>query len=196
MTEQITDVEWDQLKLSISNLIQNLHMTFGWFNEEELRETPRRILDFYKEWSNSNEFTATTFPVAIERDSHKIPSMVRAKNISYFSTCSHHVLPFYGKVDITYLPNKKYIGISKLPRAVKKFASIPRMQETFSEDIADYLYELLDPLFLYVRVKDTKHLCTMMRGVRQTEMEVDTNALRFKPEMESKLDHLKMEASL
>lgn len=182
------EINWNSLHNYIENLIYKLHEEFGWFNTEEVKRTPERILKFYGEFINSNDFEFTTFP-APEDERDVIQS---ENNIAFYSLCSHHFLPFFGSVHISYLPDKKYCGISKLSRVVKKFASKPGMQEHLINEIANYLNEELEPRFLMVRI-EARHLCKEMRGIRQFGAISKSSAVRFKPEMENKLDHLKLE---
>jgi len=187
MDKSIKDDEWNNLELSIRNLIENLSKTFGWFNEEELKRTPERILEYYKEWANSNHFKFTTFPVE-DRD-----QMIIFNHISFFSLCSHHLLPFFGEVNISYLPDKLVGGVSKFPRLVKKYASKPGTQEFLTKEIADNLNEILSPRFLFVRV-EARHLCQEMRGIRTIGEVMKTSSLRYIEELEHNLVHLKEEA--
>lgn len=186
--DKIEEKDWKRLGEAINNLIQTQHDLFGWFDKEALDRTPERILNFYKELVDSNDFTFTVF--SVNESEHDI---IQSENdITYYSLCSHHNLPFFGKVSISYLPDKKICGISKFARVVKKFASKPGMQEHLVNEIADYLNEQLEPRFLLVRM-DGRHLCKEMRGIRQTGAISKTSAIRFKSEMEGKLSHLKEE---
>lgn len=184
---ELTEVDWDQLKLSLSNLVNNLNMMFGWYNEEELKRTPERMLEFYREWANSNDFHFTTFPVE-DRD-----QMISFNDISFYSKCSHHDLPFFGQVHISYLPDRVVGGASKFPRLVKKYASKPGSQEVLTAEIADNINDVLKPRFLFVRV-EARHLCQEMRGIRAVGEIMKTSSLRYVPEMQDKLIHLKEEA--
>ncbi|HVY92852.1 MAG TPA: GTP cyclohydrolase I FolE, partial [Bryobacteraceae bacterium] len=88
------------------------------------------------------------------------------KDIEFFSMCEHHMLPFYGKVHIAYLARNKVIGLSKLPRLVDIFARRLQIQERMTQQIAECIQEMLDPLGVGVIV-EAQHFCIMMRGVQK-----------------------------
>ncbi|HKD04751.1 MAG TPA: GTP cyclohydrolase I FolE [Bryobacteraceae bacterium] len=96
----------------------------------------------------------------------KYDEMVIVKDIEFFSLCEHHMLPFYGKVHIAYLAKDKVIGLSKLPRIVDVFARRLQIQERMTQQIAQSLQDLLDPIGVGV-VAEAQHLCMMMRGVEK-----------------------------
>jgi GTP cyclohydrolase I len=177
------------IRQSINELIQNLHDEYGWFNEEELKNTPGRIERFYKEWYGSGNFNFTKFKI----EGHE--SMVIMKNISFYSMCSHHLLPFFGIINIAYLPRPSgYIaGVSKLVRAVNKIASKPQLQENMTSEIVDLLYGNLNPLFVMVTAKG-QHMCMMMRGVRQENATMVTSAVKYSDIVKNELESLKNEA--
>ncbi len=181
--------ENDILKESIKNLIYNLHDHYGWFNEEELKNTPGRINRFYKEWYVSRNFTFTKFKL------HGQESMVILKDISFYSMCSHHLLPFFGTINIAYLPEHGgYIaGVSKLVRAVNKIASKPQLQENMTSEIVELLYDNLNPLFVMVTAKG-QHMCMMMRGVKQESATMITSAVKYNERVKNNLSSLKDEA--
>lgn len=85
------------------------------------------------------------------------------KDIEFDSVCEHHWLPFSGKVSVGYVPNKKVIGLSKVPRVVKYFSKKPQLQEQLTQEIGNYLFQLLEPYALYVIVEAT-HQCVKCRG--------------------------------
>ena len=89
--------------------------------------------------------------------------MVIMKDIEFNSTCEHHWLPFSGKVTVGYVPNKSVIGLSKIPRVVKFFSKKPQLQEQLTAEIGSYLYNLLEPLAIYVVIEST-HQCVKCRG--------------------------------
>ena len=96
----------------------------------------------------------------------KYDEMVIVKDIEFFSMCEHHMLPFYGKVHIAYLARNKVIGLSKLPRLVDVFARRLQIQERMTQQIAETIQELLDPLGVGV-IAEAQHFCMMMRGVEK-----------------------------
>jgi GTP cyclohydrolase I len=177
------------LRDSIRQLVYNLHEEYGWFNDEELKNTPGRIENFYREWYGSRNFTFTKFKVS----GHE--SMVTMKNISFYSMCSHHLLPFFGTINIAYLPRPGgYIaGVSKLVRAVNKIASKPQLQENMTSEIVELLYENLNPLFVMVTAKG-QHMCMMMRGVKQESATMVTSSVKYSDIVKKELESLKSEA--
>lgn len=180
-------IEWEELSTAIVNLIQAQNKIFGWYNDEELSKTPGRIYRFYKEWAKDNNFTFTTFPVT-DRD-----QMIIYDNIPFFSICSHHLLPFFGKVHIAYLPDQTVGGASKFSRLVKQKASKPTTQEVLTAEITDTLNEILQPRFIFVRA-EARHLCQEMRGIRSVNETMKTSSLRFVDEVQNNISHLKEEA--
>lgn len=97
---------------------------------------------------------------------------VTIKDIKFFSTCAHHWLPFFGTVTVTYIPRKNIIGLSKIPRVVKYFSKMPQVQEKLGSDIAEFLFSVLDPEKVVVKIK-AKHTCVEARGI-ETECETET----------------------
>ncbi|KJE50084.1 hypothetical protein TZ01_01005 [Acidiplasma sp. MBA-1] len=173
----------------MKRLIYNLHEKYGWFNDEELENTPRRIDSFFREWRQSGDFNFTKFRLEGKE------SMVILKDITFYSMCSHHLLPIEGTVSIAYLPKPAgYIaGVSKLVRSVNKIASKPQLQENMTSEIVDFLYNNLDPLFVMVIVKG-KHMCMMMRGVKQENAVMVTSSLKYNPSVKKAVRSLKAEA--
>ena len=96
----------------------------------------------------------------------KYDEMVIVKDIEFFSMCEHHMLPFYGKVHIAYLARNKVIGLSKLPRLVDVFARRLQIQERMTQQIAETIQELLDPVGVGI-IAEAQHFCMMMRGVEK-----------------------------
>jgi len=168
---------WEEIERKLSEIIRLLNKNLNWFNEEELKNTPRRITNFLKEYAETNkeEVKFTVF-----KNTKKYDQLIVLKDIEFSSACSHHLLPFFGKAYIGYLPNERICGVSKLARVVKKFASKPSIQEELTEEIANFLYEKLQPKFLIVVLKAT-HTCMKCRGVRNAG-EMITSAIRGKKE--------------
>jgi len=106
----------------------------------------------------------------------KYDEMVIVKDIEFFSMCEHHMLPFFGKVHVAYLAKDKVIGLSKLPRIVDAFARRLQIQERMTQQIAECIQELVDPLGVGV-VAEAQHFCMMMRGVEKQHSGTVTSAM-------------------
>ncbi len=106
----------------------------------------------------------------------KYDEMVIVKDIEFFSLCEHHLLPFFGKVHVAYLPKNKVVGLSKIPRIIDVFARRLQLQERMTQEIAHSLQDVLDPLGVGV-VCEARHLCMMMRGVEKQHSGAVTSAM-------------------
>lgn len=143
---------------------------------EGLRETPRRVAEFYEEifcgiFENPKE----------ELKLYTVPNqdeMIIAKKIPFYSLCEHHLLPFFGKAHIAYIPrNNKITGFSRLSRVVEVLASRPQLQERFTSQVADCLMQGLRPKGVLVIV-EAEHLCLSMRGLKKPGSLTVTLAMR------------------
>ncbi|MEP6904856.1 MAG: GTP cyclohydrolase I FolE [Gemmatimonadales bacterium] len=112
---------------------------------------------------------------ALFDESHE--NMVMVRDIELYSLCEHHMLPFYGKAHIAYIPNGRIVGLSKIPRIVDVFAQRLQVQERLTDQIAEAICEILNPLGVGV-VIEAYHLCMMMRGVQKQNSRTITSALR------------------
>jgi GTP cyclohydrolase I len=102
--------------------------------------------------------------------------MILVKDIEFFSMCEHHMLPFFGRAHVAYVPNEKIIGLSKIPRIVDMFARRLQVQERMTRQIAELLDEILDPQGVAVIIEGA-HMCSMMRGVKKEQATMATTAL-------------------
>ncbi len=132
---------------------------------EGLKETPRRVADAFSEFTSGENMSAadalsTTFNV-------DGGDMVIEKDIAFSSTCEHHLMPFFGRVAIAYVPDKKVVGLSKLARCVEVFAKRLQLQERLTEQIAQAVIEHLAPKGVLVWC-EAEHTCMTCRGVKKS----------------------------
>lgn len=120
-------------------------------------------------------------------------NMVMVRDIEMYSMCEHHMLPFFGKVHVAYIPNGKIVGLSKLPRVVDVFARRLQVQERLGEQIANALDEVLQPKGVGV-VIEAVHLCMMMRGVEKQSSRTITSSLRglFRDDSKTRSEFLRL----
>ena len=145
-------------------------------NREGLRDTPRRVADMCEEifegLSQPPQRKVKTYTAENQDE------MIMVKDIPFYSMCEHHLLPFSGRVHISYIPdNNRITGFSSLVRIVEAFAKRPQLQERMTTEIADYLRELLQPKGVLV-VIEAEHMCMTMRGVKKPGSLTLTSAMR------------------
>ena len=144
-------------------------------DREGLSETPDRVARMYEEmFSGLRKDPAVVLQKTF---TEKYDEMVLVKNIGFESMCEHHLLPFFGKAHIAYLPNGQIVGLSKLARLVEILSHRPQVQERMTEDIADLVMQELDARGVGV-VLEAAHTCMSIRGVRRTESVCTTSAMR------------------
>lgn len=160
-------------------------------NREGLLETPDRIARMYEEiFSGLNqtaeEHLSKTFEV--NRD-----DLVLEKDITFFSMCEHHLVPFYGKAHIAYIPNGRVAGLSKLARTLETYAKKPQLQEQLTSEVADSIMEYLNAQGVMV-VIEAEHMCMTMRGVKKpgTKTVTTTYRGRFKEDRELRKEVLSL----
>lgn len=147
------------------------------FDQEAQEKTPdrvKRMMEEFKEWRDWNDLEKGKG--IFEGEYH---DLVLIKDIEFTSFCEHHVLPFYGKASVAYLPNGHIIGLSKIPRTVRKFASRPQLQERLTHQIADYLMGWIPGIEGVMVMIEAEHLCMEIRGARMHGITV-TSAIRGK----------------
>lgn len=131
---------------------------------EGLLETPDRIARMCRQIYGGLEEDAS---VHLKKQFHATNNnIVLEKDITFYSTCEHHLLPFYGKAHVAYIPNERVAGLSKLARTVEVFARRPQIQENMTAQIADALEENLKPKGVMVML-EAEHMCMTMRGVQK-----------------------------
>ena len=144
-------------------------------SREGLRRTPERF-------SRAISFLTSGYGTDIRKILNsavfreKYSEMVVVKSIDLFSLCEHHLLPFFGKAHVAYVPNGRIVGLSKIPRLVEAFARRLQVQERLTQQIADTLYDVLKPEGVGV-VIEARHMCMMMRGVEKQNSVATTSAM-------------------
>lgn len=143
-------------------------------NREGLIDTPKRVIksfsELYKGYSqNYKDILKTSF----KAEGYK--EIILLKDIELFSTCEHHMLPFFGKAHVAYLPNKRIVGLSKIARLVECFSRRLQIQERLTKEIAEALNECLKPKGVAV-VIEAKHFCMISRGINKQNAVMKTYA--------------------
>ena len=144
-------------------------------NREGLADTPNRVARMYEEiYKGMEEDAAVHLSKTFAVDSNEI---VVEKDITFYSTCEHHLMPFYGKVHIAYLPDGRVVGLSKLARTVEVYARRLQIQELMTTQVAEAIMEHLKPQGVMVMV-EAEHMCMTMRGVAKPGSRTVTMAAR------------------
>jgi len=166
-----------QSKQDIANGISVLLSAIGdAVDGEGTAKTPTRVANMYDDLLSG--YTVDTTELLngalfeVEYD-----EMVVLKDIDFYSLCEHHLLPFYGKIHVGYLPDRQIIGLSKIPRLVEMFARRLQVQERMTQQIAAVMDELIKPIGVGV-VVEAQHLCAAMRGVKKPNTVMTTSAVR------------------
>ncbi len=133
-------------------------------SREGLKETPERIAKMYEEIYGGLTGNAQTHLEKTFRAENN--EMILERDITFYSTCEHHLMPFYGKAHVAYVPDGRVVGLSKLARTVDVFARRPQIQEKLTAQIADALMENLQPKGVMVML-EAEHMCMTMRGIKK-----------------------------
>ena len=193
MPSEITRMERSEPSAEMERMLENLLRILG---EDPLREglieTPRRMVESLSFLTSGYQ----TDPMALIRPALfnvSYNEMVMVKDIELFSLCEHHLLPFYGKCHVAYIPNGKVIGLSKIPRVVDAFARRLQIQERLTVQIAETIQEAVQPKGVAVVVEAT-HLCIVMRGVEKQHSTTVTSSMlgTFKDHLETRNEFLSL----
>jgi GTP cyclohydrolase I len=174
------DTDDDVETAGLAQYAELVHDQLGLIGEDTDREgllkTPERVAKAMRFLTRGYaERIEDVVGDAIFREEHR--NMVMVRDIELYSLCEHHMLPFFGRAHVAYIPDGRIVGLSKLPRLVDIFARRLQVQERLTEQIADAIDEVLAPLGVGV-VIEAYHLCMMMRGVEKQNSRTITSALR------------------
>ncbi|MBA4250160.1 MAG: GTP cyclohydrolase I FolE [Chlorobiaceae bacterium] len=161
----------------VKGLVKNILTEIGEDPQREgLLNTPKRVAKAY-------EYLTSGYHKSIDKVlngaifNENYDEMVLVKNIDFYSLCEHHLLPFYGKIHVAYIPDGKIIGLSKIPRLVEVFARRLQVQERMTKQLSETIEEYLQPKGVAV-VAEGYHMCMMMRGVEKQNSYAITSAVR------------------
>lgn len=161
-------------------LVESLLCKIGEDTERNgLIETPNRVAKAWLEWTSGYGEDASEILKVFDDGAESYDQMVTVKNIPFYSHCEHHLAPFFGTCTISYIPNGRIVGLSKMSRIVKMFANRLQVQERMTSQIAGALFENLNPLGVGVSVT-ARHMCMESRGICQQGHETVTTALKGK----------------
>ena len=146
-------------------------------DREGLRRTPHRVAASLAWLTRGYEMDVQHVVGNALFDSEGASNMVMVRDIELYSLCEHHMLPFFGRAHVAYIPNRRIVGLSKLPRIVDMFARRLQVQERLTEQVAKAIEEVLEPRGVGV-VIEAFHMCMMMRGVQKQNSRTITSALR------------------
>lgn len=147
-------------------------------SREGLQETPDRIARMYAEiFSGMDEDAKTHLTKTFSVEDSSRSGIVLEKDVTFYSMCEHHFMPFYGKAHIAYIPNGKVVGLSKLARTVEVFGKRPQIQEQMTNQIADAVMKYLSPKGVMVML-EAEHMCMTMRGIKKPGSKTATIAVR------------------
>lgn len=181
-----------QLRDACHDLVQALE---NGLSKEPLRqglqETPQRLAKAWEFWTNGYTLNASNILKTFEDGAEGCDQMVVRKNIPIYSHCEHHLAAIIGRCTIAYIPNGRVVGLSKMDRVADMFARRLQVQERMTNQIADAMFDNLQPLGVGVWIS-ARHLCVESRGVQNQDSETITVALRgvFKEQPETRAEFL------
>jgi GTP cyclohydrolase I len=173
---QIDSTISPEKKQAIATAIREILINVGEDSDRQgLRRTPLRVAQMYDELLAGYHID----PVKLINDALfdvDYTEMVIVKDIDFYSLCEHHMLPFFGRAYVAYIPKGKVLGLSKIPRIVEMYARRLQVQERMTQQIADFIDDTLHPLGVAV-VVEAAHMCSMMRGVKKANATMVTSAI-------------------
>ena len=163
------------IKKSFQEILNSLDNEKKYIDEEVFKNTPQRIEDFYKEFFSGMK----TDPYIFLKNTFDVPNndLIIERNISFYSMCEHHFLPFFGKISVAYIPNGKIIGFGDIVKVIETYAKRPQLQERITEQIALTIYEGLKCKGVYVLI-EAEHTCMTMRGVKKPGAKIITTGTK------------------
>jgi len=175
----------------IGSAVQNILLSIGEDPQRQgLLKTPDRVARMYGELTSGYNVNPVQLVNGALFDVD-YSEQVLVKDIEFYSLCEHHMLPFFGRAYVAYIPDGKVIGLSKIPRIVEMFARRLQVQERMTSEIAQFLQDLLNPRGVAVLVEG-QHMCSMMRGVKKSQASMTTTAFLgdFKEDRELRKEFL------
>ena len=153
-------------KVAIEKAVREILIAIGEDPDREgLKGTPDRVARMYEEiYSGIHQDPRDHLKVIFQDEEHE--ELVLVRDVPFYSCCEHHLVPFFGKAHIAYIPDGKVVGLSKLARTVEVYAKRPQMQEQLTAQIADALMEHLKPQGAMVMI-EAEHMCMTMRGIKK-----------------------------
>ena len=172
LTDQPIAINQANIEFAVQNILMNIGEDP---DREGLLKTPNRVARMYDELTSGYHvdpvklINGAVFTVDYDE-------MVVVKDIDFHSLCEHHMLPFYGRAHVAYIPNGKVVGLSKIPRIVEMFARRLQIQEQMTAQIANFIQDTLEPQGVAVVVEGA-HMCAMMRGVKKANTKMTTSKM-------------------
>lgn len=163
---------------------------------EGLKDTPKRVLKAWEHWTSGNRIDPEALLKTFEDGAASYDEMVFVGAIPFYSTCEHHLAPFFGVAHVAYIPNGRIVGLSKIPRLVDAFARRLSVQERITTQVADTMQNVLMPAGVAV-VMQARHMCMESRGVSKPGAVTTTAAMRgvFKDKPHAKAEFYQMIAN-